>query len=426
MSQKLLDELLARLEAECGAGIQIEKQREEVAARLNLDPDDVDVRKDILVTTLSREGVLVEIHIGRTRFICSLDEDDLGLKPEDEEHKKFLQEYVRLGNKYLLNNKYVCRLDTLERQGRRTPEKYGFRTKWGVFVPYQNFPVMREELEKIRGEYFATQYEILERYTELREETRLAYEKAAVETYRTLQKDRYADVPEEFIRTFVNGIMALFPDKATIATTFYFDMEVGFIPLTTMLQEEQYRMDQLQAAEQLALQQEKLDQIRAIHRETLDSYRRGLNDFLQNVIGRVYGMVYEAVEAVRDSLAKRDNLHAGDIKRLRALVEKVNRLNFNNDQKVWKYLQELRDIVENEARNPEAVMDSLDSITAETRQTLLLLGCEPRKVRTTAKAEAEIIPVGSRRARKKRNADSSLLLGDLGDIDSAPRRICAL
>ncbi|MGB9804671.1 DUF3150 domain-containing protein [Desulfofundulus sp.] len=415
---KNLDELLDGLASEFGSREELEAQCAEAAVRLGLDPGDVNVRMDVLVTNMCRDGVLVDLHVGRTRFMRRLDEQDLGLAHEDEEHRKFLQEYVRLGNKFLLNSKYLQILDSLERNGRRTVEKYGFKTRWGIFVPYKNFALMREKIEEIKKEYFAVRDEILDRYDQLKEETRRVYERAALESYRMIKRDRYAVVPEEFTRAFVDGVMALFPDKEHVRDSFYFDLDVGFVPLTSVIEEERVRVEMIRRKEEILRERArtlimeehyKQEQIRAIHREALESYRRGVNEFLQQTVGYIYNLVYEACEAVRLNVEKNGQLHSGDTRRLKTLIEKLNRLNFNNDQAVQRYLDQLREIVEAEERSPRDVKRSLDAIASETRQTLLLLGCEPRRIR----AAAEVAPLAEevhRKGREKRAGEPVLEL----------------
>jgi hypothetical protein len=417
-------ELLDRLIGENFAGVNLEEQRLEAAEKLGLDPESVEVRKDVLVTNLSREGVLVDLHIGRTRFTRRLDEADLGLNAEDERYREFLAEYVRLGEKHLLSLDYLRRLDRIESRARAAVEKYGFPTRWGTFVPYQNWGDMKAEVDACREEYFAVRDEILANYDALKLATEAAYREAAVQAYRHLAMDRNAKVPAEFAEMFVRAVMDHFPTPERVRASFYFDLDVGFVPLTSHLQEERARVALLEekerlvrgrlAEEEMKLSEERRlreareraelaiaeeekrarvvaaryeqDRIREIHKEALETYRRGLDGFLADTLGRLRGMVYEACAAVRDHVERAGALGAGDVRRLKTLVERLERLNFTRDAEVEGYLAELRAVLDTpaERRNPEEVKAVLAEIAAQSRQVLALLGCEPRAVRSAA------------------------------------------
>lgn len=454
-------EFFDRLIEESFAGADLEGQRLQAAEKLGLDPGSVEVRKDVLVTALSREGVLVDVHIGRTRFTRRLDEADLGLNPEDPGYREFLREYVRLGEKHLLSLEYLRRLDRIEDRARSAVEKYGFPTRWGVFLPYQNWEKMKAEVDACRAEYFAVRDEILARYDELRADTEAAYRKAAKEAYRLLAMDRGAEAPEEFAEMFVRAVMAHFPSPERVRNSFYFDLDVGFVPLTSHLEEERARVALIEegerlvrerlAEEEMRLTQErrlreareqaelavveeekrtrlmaeryKQDQIREIHREALETYRRGLDGFLADTLGRLRGMVYEVCSAVRDSVAKSGSLGSGDSRRLRVLVEKLERLNFTRDSEVEGYLAELRAILDTpaERRDPEEVKAVLNEIAAQSRQVLALLGCEPRTVRGVRIEAPEVEVPGPAVARRPRPEPRQGAL-EFGDVPVRKRR----
>lgn len=431
MQERNLEKFFDRLLQEnFGDSQALEMQQKEAAERLGLDPEDVNVRKDVLVTSLSREGVLVDLHIGRTRFMRRLSEEDLGLNPENEDHKKFLAEYVRLGDKYLINNTYLRALNNIEGSARRTIEKYGFRTRWGVFVPYRNWEVMKQELDEYQSQYFTIRDDIIANYDVIKEETETVYRQAARESYKFLALDKNAVAPEEFVNKFTEAAMKHFPAPDRIYASFYFELDIGFVPLTSMIEEEKARTELIRQREELIkreldLEEKKLteeervqraqeyakleiieaqkrtqvmaehykqEQIQEIHKETLESYRRGVDSFLADVVGRVRGMIYEACSTVRDNVAKNGAVTAGDSRRLQSLIKKVEALNFTDDAQVNQYLAELRDILETPAQKRDAgeVKAMLDDIAAENRQVLLLLGCEPRSVRGKKADEIDI------------------------------------
>ncbi|MGB9886487.1 MAG: DUF3150 domain-containing protein [Moorellales bacterium] len=437
-------EFLDRLIRENFSGVDLEAQRRQAAERLGLDPEEVDVRKDVLVTNLCREGVLVDVHIGRTRFTRRLEEEDLGISPEDGEVREFFAEYVRLGEKYLLSLDYLRRLDKIESRARRAVERHGFRTRWGIFVPYGAWEEMKAEVEPLRAEYFAVCEEILAKYDALRAEVEEAYRAAARQAYRQMVMDRAAEPPEDFIRNFVGAVMKHFPTPEQIRGSFYFELDIGFVPLTSMLEEEEARrrlveekrrlVEEAVEAERAVIREQertrimeqryKQDRIREIHREVLESYRRGLDDFLGSVLGRIRGMIYEACAAAKENVDRTGRLGPGDVRRLKTLVERVERLNFLNDGEVERYLSELRGILDvpAEARDPAEVAELLGEIAGECRQVLALLGCEARMVRG-CEADSQVELEADREpARKPRPAVRQVAIAFDGDLPVRRRR----
>ncbi|RJO61785.1 MAG: DUF3150 domain-containing protein [Dehalococcoidia bacterium] len=435
---KNLDEYIDRLISEFGASEDIREQRAGIAERLGLEQNEIAVRKDVLVTKMAQEGLLAEVHVGRMRFIRQLNEDDLGLNPDNPDHKEFLSRYISLGNKYLIDNAYLITLNTLERRGRRVVEKYGFQTRWGYFVPEKNISEMKTELEKIKAEYLTMRDMILAKYDALKEETRAAYKNAARESYRLINLDRYAVAPEEYVEHFVKNIMSMFPTKEEIKDSFYFILSLSFVPLTSTLLEigareklirekEKAALGAINAEKQTSLMAEnyKQEAIKETYREVVETHRRDVDRFLGEVVGRIYSLVYESCSAAKQSMERNGSLSAGDILRLKSLIERVETLNFTNDEEVDNYLNQLKNITETNAdrRNVDDVKTVLNDITAEANQTLLMLGCKPRQARSRTAGGDVLVEdpgpdAGPRRRRRMKPAEE---VGQL-ELPAAPTR----
>lgn len=442
------EEFLVRLQEAFGGHDMVEKQKFEVAATLGLEPDDISVRMDVLATTMSRDGVLARVHIGRTRFTLQLSAEDLGLKPDNEEHEKFLDDYIKLGSKYLISASYIRKLDRIETAARRAVEKWGFRTQWGIFVPYTNVRELREEIDALRDEYLSIRDEILARYPVVREETAQAYRAAAVEAWKLLHGN---DTPTpEFVSRVVGAAMSAFPPTQRIEDSFHIDLEIGFVPLTSFIEEERARARltaereqmfkrELQSieseraeAEQVRLERLKTrlmrenykrERIKELHREALESYKRQVDGFFGDVVGRIYGIVYEAVSTVSANLDANGSLGSGDVKRIKSLVERIGRLNFMNDEQVGAYLDKLRRIADTpaETRAPADVMKTLNDISAQSRQVLTLLGCAPRAVRGLAASDIEL-PSDNVRVERRVRDTGGVRQGRLFDETGPLRR----
>lgn len=199
----IMNELLKNIAQEEGDKNIID-QRNEIAARLGCDPDDIRVRMDATATQLARKGILVELKIARERFELQLDAEDLGIEAKDE-YRDFLDEYVKLGRRRLIPVSYLRNLDAIEVRARRLLKESSFNTAWGHFVPYQVYDELRRRLEGLRADYKRLHDRILEDYDSIRTSTYMKYREAAQEVYRTLQKDPYARFPRTSWRTSCSG-----------------------------------------------------------------------------------------------------------------------------------------------------------------------------------------------------------------------------
>ncbi|MGQ9512869.1 DUF3150 domain-containing protein [Thermodesulfitimonas sp.] len=272
----------------------------------------------------------------------------------------------------MINAGHLRELDKLDRAARRVVEKCGFQTAYGWFVPYRNFREMKQEFDVLKAQYFALRDEILERYEELKRDAREAYAAAAREAYRLLQRDFAAEAPEDFVARFVEAASAALPSPERVRDSFYMEMDVAFVPLTSFLaaEEAQRRLikqreellerelrlleQELAAKERLQAEEEALQKqilrerceaellkarrerelMEEAHREAIEAFRRQIDEFLGDVVGRVYGIVYEAVLAVRERLARRGELRAADGRRLISVAERAQALNFTDDARV--------------------------------------------------------------------------------------------
>jgi len=410
------EEFLRRLAEAFGPTEDLETKRAEIAGRIGVEPGEINIVKDVLSTKLSRGGVLLRPHIRRTRFTVQLDPEDLGLRPEDPEHKEFLAHYTALGSKYLLSSEYLHKLDRIDRSMRRLVESNGFKTVYGVFVPYGLFSEVKSEMDELKTDYFAVRDEILSLYDDCRCQTEDAYRKAAGKAYQLLCMDAGATPPAEFVENFVKRVMEHFPTHDRIKGSFEIDLEVSYVPLTTFMQEQEARQRLIAEKESLIEEQLQLEQgeltyrarrFEEVNREAIASYKRQMDEFIADVVGQTYAIIYEAVNAVRQHCAKNGCLGAGDVKRLRAMIAKVRKLNLFESKEIAQYIQDLEGILEadSKSRDRNDVYLVLKGISADTRRVLNLLGCEPRTNRGRSSSFAEVAeieaePIVTRRQRR--------------------------
>jgi hypothetical protein len=420
------DEFIERVNAEFGGVKDWEQMKREIIEKTCADS--VNIQADVLATKLAREGYLVKPYIGRTRFTARLRPEDVGLDPQDPAHKEFVRQYMRLGSKHLIPLELLRKLDRIESRIRKCiNEKYGIPTVQGAFVPYKNLEPMKEEVERLKAEYYAIRDEILSRYDQLYQETELAYREFAVEVYQLLHKDPGYMPSEEEIEQFVTQTMKSFPARKTIEQSFRIEINLGIVMFTAFLAEQEARLRlvrerERQFQEELALierqlgeesrvQAERERQRLLVEREKAktalmeeqmkqkaiseaiaqarEKYLPQMEQVFADLAGAVHGIVYDAVTRVTEALQTSGHLTGGSVKALNNLIEKVRTLALTPDPDVERWIKQIQGIIDtpSEKRDFYAVRNALDGIRAEAARVILDIGRVPRTLRNARNIE---------------------------------------
>ena len=372
---------------------------------------------------LMREGVLVRLHIGRWRARTSLRWRDLGIKPGRGEEEQVLHELLELGHKFLLPRDDVRELDSIDSSARKWLEKNAFRTYWGFFVPVTTYADWKAKNEEFRRRYLEVRDRMAANYDETVARVLAKYHVAARAAYRRLRAlhpETMQEVGETgFAARFVDEVSRHIPSRQDFYDSFYFDTELEYVPLPSLLAEEQAearriraeaRAEQEQRETQLHLKREhawaeeekiraevsaarsaaawKEQLMREMHREVVEQARRRkeqvVDSFLRDVVAQLRTLVYEVVTDVLASLRKNGRLHPRSVVQLRNLVERVERLNFAGDTDLDAMIAGVRvelDVAAKE-RSVREIETALQDIAIVTRSTLIGLGERPRSART--------------------------------------------
>lgn len=372
---------------------------------------------------LMREGVLVRLHIGRWRARASLRWQDLGIKPGRGEEERALDELLELGHKLLLPRDDVRELDSIDSSARKWLEKNAFRTYWGFFVPVTAYAEWKAKNEEFRQRYLDVRDRMATNYDETVARVLAKYHVAARAAYRRLRllhPDAVQETREsEFADRFVAEIVRAIPSRRDFYASFYFDTELEYVPLPSLLAEEQAeatrirteaRAQQERREAQLHLERERVwaqeEKIRAevsaaqstaawkkqlmreMHREVVEQARRKkervVDSFLRDVVAQLRTSVYEVVTDVLASLHKNGRLHSRSVVQLRNMIEQVEQLNFAGDVALDTMLAGVRAELNVAAqhRSVREIETALQDIAVVTRSTLIGLGERPRSART--------------------------------------------
>lgn len=436
-------DFIERVNAEFGGIEDWEAMKANVGAQTG--GDDVYVQKDILATKLTQEGYLITPHIGRTRFSVKLRPKDIGLDPDNPEHKEFMENYLTLGSKLLLPNETLRELDRCDKQIRRvTEEEYGIPTCMGSFVPYKNLEPMKERVKQLKTEYFAIRDNLIDNYETIRFNTEIAYKKFAPEVFRLITKNPYYIPTVEETAQFVNSTMIYFPTVQEIHNSFYVKLDVGIVMATAFLAEQEARLrlakereavyrdevelldhrlteygrvreererqrilvEQEKAKTKIMQEQTKQRAIEEAIAQARDEYLPQMEQVFADLAGSVHGIVYDTLTRVTEALKTHGALRPSDTKSLSNLAEKIRTLAFTPDPDVQGWLLKISSIVDtpSQRRNADDIQEALGGIREQAGKVILALGRAPRTLRGAdlpdIEAALEEMAVGVRQKRQ--------------------------
>lgn len=353
---------------------------------------------------LLREGVVVRLHIGRPTFQVSLSPALLGLRLTPEEEEAW-REAVNPGRLYTVPRRYITRLAGLENRGREALQRWGFRTYWGTFVPVSAYFAWREEDRALREEYLETGRALAEEWGAVLAEMRGHWERMARYAYdRLLAQGQDLPPQEEWVEETVRRLEEAVPSPERIREGVYWEAELFYVPLPSILEEDLARAERVRQEEEARLRvaqeqyEAELARWRAererqmaredywatrrrlmeeMHREVVEKARREkervLKSFVQEVEGRLRGLVYDAAEAVLDALRNGNALPPRTKYLLRRTVDALERLNILEDREVQQVCALLRRFAKG-TPSREEVEEAFRAIAVWARASLLALG----------------------------------------------------
>ena len=353
------------------------------------------------VDTLRRSVVRVRLTIKRCRFVTRFELDDLGVTVEDEAVRRVLGKLLIIGEKRLLPEPYMKKLNQVESGARYALKERAFRTELGSFVPHTNYEACKAEMESFKLQYFELRDDILQRYQQLKRQMLDEYDVLARDAFqriRATRPDLLQDSLAVFVAGYCNRIAAQMPTPARIQNTFAF----SFLPLDELLQFQVMQQGELAsesvAAPVSAEQARRNAREQDWHRDAILRDLRAqaqerltlLDSFCTSLVGQLRSHTYTAVTDVLATLQR----HAGErfaaqsVRQLKNVIERVRGLNFYEDQDIDHILTQLHDIVqlspEMRARSLPEIQSTLRAIATTCRATLLDLGEEPRSARALA------------------------------------------
>lgn len=378
--------------------VNSQESRERIAQMLGLSPDGIR-KMDGNWLHYMQEGVIVNLHIGRWRARTKLELSDLGLpEPEDPDEIKALSDLLVLGRKNLLPTRFIKKFDSIESGARKFLHETCFQTHWGAFVTAQQFHRVIDRLGEFYADYFSTMREMIDTWDDVRQEWVDEYQALARKAFYTLQTlapDLIDKDENEFIHDFIYSIRDIVPPASEIETSFHFNWELSYIPLPSMIAQDEVEAQSIYHDAEIDLQErrELSDMRREVAREAQSQKRELVNGFMRDLVVQLRTMVYDATTDVLETMQKNDRLHPRSVVQLRNLIDQISDMNFFNDAEINQMINQVRaQLTTNpDDRDTKEISRTLQAVGILTRNALIGLGENPRSARAMGIADVPTI-----------------------------------
>lgn len=317
---------------------------------IKIKSKNIDWASDVL-----RNGVIIALHIGRSRFERKITKDDLGININDADFQKVLSEYYMLGSKLLVPKKAMQVFERLESRGRNNLYLHSFDTPWGRFVPYTAYQSWKEDNEKHKEEYMKEADLLAENLCVLNGETLAGYRTAAETFHERTDKSVPLNV---FVESFIENIKKQLPVKNDVQYTFYYKEDIYYIPLPSAVEEENLKAAVLKK-ERLAedakteVELKKIRMEVQMHRDCVEkmmqSKKEKVDGVLDSISKELKGAIFETLKDVLEGLKDKKTLPVPTVKRMRGFVERTRMMNFLLDADVEAALLEIEAMIESKS-----------------------------------------------------------------------------
>ena len=294
---------------------------------------------------LMSQGIIVKLTLNRWRGTAALSPEELGLKFTDEASRNFNEKYIRLGKEKLIPPEIEQKLESIERDARNALRTYSFPTVWGWFVPFTAFEVWENENEQVRNRFFQEANEIGENYHSLINTIKQDYSHMARDVWARLYPNG-GEPTSSFIVSFINKIAAKIPDRASIISSFKYDVTYFVIPMPSIIEENLSKARQEERKREMEDFQVQLEQRtkRKVADEYLKRKQELIDGFLESTVHSIRKHIADLCNGVLQSLSqessKRD-ITKSQKEKIKKTIEKVRLLNFYDDKEMTGLLSNL-------------------------------------------------------------------------------------
>ncbi len=396
----------------------------EIAGQIGEEPGQITVHHDLSnLLERMKDGVTVQLSLSRPRFLKKLSLEDLGLKinldlATSEEAMRVLLDYFQFGRRSLLPKVWQDKLQNSENSARYCLKRHSLKSHWGAFVPVREYQDWKEENAKQEQEFWNIQKELLAQYDTVCEEVLTDFRVLAEDSWRRvligsvlkdpstieqavmsqlLQRLHVEEGKAAFLDAYLATIRRALPSRLEIEESFRYTVEIGVIPLPSLLAQdieqadsvyqeralrdarvraEMDRMERerfeamldLSAKEQveherryfqLQAEQETIRLGQQMERDVLANAKaekeRLVREFYASVVLQINQLVSDVTNNVLESLEEHSGIIRGPVSsQLRNLVNQLSRMNFMNDVELMQQIEQIQSIIPTDTERDQA------------------------------------------------------------------------
>jgi hypothetical protein len=332
-------------------------------------------------------GVIINLSIGRLGCRAHLTDQDLGIAHRKKQQAARWQAWYDLGDALLLPRRYATALDSKESSARKWLATCASRTYWGSYVAAPAYPRWKEGNERYKAEYFALRDEIGAHYEAIGTEVCAEHGELARDAYdRLCRQDkefrtRHPD-PDHYVTERVALVRSRIPTVERFRDSFYYTVELSYIPLPSLLAQDRAAAEQIRADAAAATTLR-----REAYERALESKQALITLFQRDMIAKVQDMLYQVSVDVLASVKNNGRVVGKSAEQLRNLLTGLEQyLSFAPNEDVEQSLTRIREFLELPAGDErKAQVPALERQLAATatlaRDVLLRLGDNPRSAR---------------------------------------------
>jgi hypothetical protein len=281
----------------------IEEAISTLAQQIAEQPTRLRKRQDVTqILERMTDGVIVSLHISRPRFTVSIAPkrggtafglEKLGIT-NSSAAQQVVKEYFSLGRHSLLPTDLQKELANIENSARACLDRFSFKTHWGYFVPTSNYPEWKKQNEDFQQQFEQKKQYVLNHYDEIVDQVLSAYRTLAEDAWmqvqfgsRVVRENNLSGTAfeqlqlalatgegkEEFIQSYIQYIQSEMPTREEITESFEYELELGYIPLPSLLARDMDEADHVMRSRTLrdARLRAEMDVIEAQRRSELDA-----------------------------------------------------------------------------------------------------------------------------------------------------------
>jgi hypothetical protein len=384
---------------------------------------------------LAAEGVLITLHHSRWRAKMSLDLEDVGIYPANDEERRQLVRFFNPGTRNLLPSEVLKAAQTATDACRYNLTRHGFKSQWGEagtrFVHESRYASWKARALELQAEYVALGQALVEQWPTLMEEAIKAYSSMALQAYQGLQRSplvtsgRY-ELPElpVYVRQTVERMMAKMPTAQEAADSYRHWWDLDVVPLQAQVAVDQARADETYtlARERARAQAESELQL-DLRRQEMERARDGLQKFVADVQATIreelYDVALNALEGIREGEGK---LAGNSTRSLRTVVQFVDQMVFWDDEGLKRQMAQLDRLAaaKPKERDGAALTSLVRQLGAESRLVLTELGRTPERSGAGAGIPDELPQLVELVDTFQRGADLDVETLELPQLDDVP------